>query len=170
MSNPIDEFLELKKTAGFVDMAGRLGRNAGKNVMIGGAMAAGGVGIAGVTAAAGKMFNAITKKRDFDNMLEANPHLQVALERDPEGFNNMFTSIRSMAPEFTRDPMVAGAFMNEAMETQPESRGFTAVRALRERTPQKPGPLSDAAISSFQKGLSVTPDGGKGPGHGGFFQ
>lgn len=166
MADPIDEFLELKKTAFLgAGALGSFGKNIGRNVAIGGAMAAGGAGVAGLGAAAGKIFNAITKKRDFDKMLEANPHLRPALERDPDGFNGMFTSLRSMSPEFTRDPMVAGAFMNDAMESPAESRGYVALRAHRERTPQKPGPLGDAALSSFQKGVGMKPNDASG-----FFQ
>ena len=163
MKNPIEEFLSEKRAFGGQQL-GQIGKRVGEGAQLGAAFAMTGAATAGIVSAAGKMYDAITKKRDFDNMIEANPHLQVHLEREPEAFNRMFSSLRTMQPEFTKDPMVAGAFMTDAMETEPQGRGFVAVRARSQfgsGTPQRLGPASEAALSGFNKGLGMDL-GGKG--------
>ena len=161
MANPIEEFLLVKKANPFQQvlqgpMAKRMLQAGTTGLAVGGASA----GVAGIVSGAQALFNAATKKRDFDRMMLANPHLQPLHSQDPDGFNRMFTSIRAMNPEFTREPMVAGAYMFQAMEQPVESRGMLAVRARGEVREMKPGPLSRAAYEGFQKGFS--PDGHKG--------
>lgn len=154
MANPVDEFLLVKKANPF--MGAFRGPTAQRFIGAGAAGLAGAgatAAMAGGIAGAQALFNAATKKRDFDNMMAANPHLHPLHAEDPEGFNRMFTSIRAMNPEFTREPMVAGAFMFKAMGGPPEDRGMVAVQARREVKKPEPGPLSRAAYEGFQKGF-----------------
>lgn len=164
MKNPVEEFL-LEKHALGVNLSGlaqkakpaaaRAGSIAGNALLTG----AGAAAFAGLTGAAGKLYMAATKTRDFSAMMEANPDLAAHQERDPAGFNRMFTSLRTMAPEFTQEPMVAGTYMRHAMEAPVEERGGVAVRALRERSFPKAGPATEAAMSGFMSGLKA-PGGG----------
>lgn len=136
-------------------LRGRLAKTVGKGLAVGGALAASSAGVAALGAAAEKIYNAITKKRDFDNMLEANPHLRAYQEATPEEFTRMFSALRTMNPDFTKDPLVAGAYMAKAMEQPVETRGFTAVDALRLRQPKRPGPFTETALSGFARGLGA---------------
>lgn len=165
MANPVEEFLKEKKAFSFGGAlqglrphAQRLAESAGTGVALG----LGTAGFAGLTLAAGKIFNAATKARDFNRMLEADESLRPHLEQDPEGFNRMFSALRKMAPEFTAEPLVAASYMRRGMESNPEHRGTLAVSALRDRSFPKPGPLTEAAIGGFSRGVGMNhPDGPK---------
>ena len=63
-----------------------------------------------------KLYDAATKTRDFKSMLEANPDLMQMQQEKPKQFNQMFTSLRTFTPEFSRDPVVAGTYMRQMME------------------------------------------------------
>jgi hypothetical protein len=145
--NPVEEFLQIKHAAGppgaIMSAIKRVkGAVRGGVEQVAGlplTQAAGwGLGIAGGGAAgyaafgvgAEKLYDAATKKRDFNRMMEANPHLKPYQSEDPEGFNRMFSALRSMNPDFSSEPLVAGSYMHEAMETPPEERGMVAVKAL----------------------------------------
>jgi hypothetical protein len=135
----------------------RLLKSLGRGLALGSAFALGSAAVAGLGRGAQKMFDAITKKRDFDRMLAHNPHLQRDLERDPEAFGAAFSALRRMNPALSRDPLVAGAYMFETLEQPPETRGFVAVKALREQVPERLGPASEAALLGFQRALAVKP-------------
>ena len=156
MTNPAEEFLREKRAFSFGGAA-RGALNAGKSFGgIAGTAAAMGVGaaaFAGAAVAANKMYNAATKSRDFRSMLEANPDLKVHLKEDPAGFNRMYTSLRTLAPEFAKEPMVAGHYMRQGMEGPIEGRGGVALNAVQARKPQQMGPASEAAMEGYMKGL-----------------
>lgn len=176
MSNPIEVFLSEKRAMDFGDASdaaeigaalGSTGRSlrkspllksVGRGVALGGAFALGSAGVAAVGAAANKMYDAMTKKRDFEAMLDANPHLRAYQEREPESFNHAFSALRAMNPAFSRDPLVAGAYLFESMEQPAETRGFVAVKALRESVPTRLGPKSEAAVSGFHRALGMKPN------------
>jgi hypothetical protein len=69
-----------------------------------------------VSFGAKKLYDAITKKRDFRTMLEHNEDLREHLERDPKFFNQAYTSLRSVNPQFAAEPMIAGHYMRQMME------------------------------------------------------
>ncbi len=159
--NPVEEFLTEKRAFGLSSFgkalsaikpqAQHLASQAGTAVAVG----AGSAAFAGLTLAAGKLYEAATKTRDYKRMLEANPDLEHYRTGEPENFNRMFSALRTMAPEFTKEPLVAGSYMRKAMEGYPEQRGSVAVQALNDRHPPKLGPLSDAALSGFSRGLGM---------------
>lgn len=72
---------------------------------------------------------AITKKRDFNKMMEHNSDLQEAYQENPTRFNAQFTSLRSMQPRFSGDPIVAGTYMRQ-MVASPATAGTAVVNAL----------------------------------------
>lgn len=168
MSNPVEEFL-LEKTAldaaAVKGMAGQAGATMGRALNspfaraagAGALTGAGAAAFAGLVGASRKMYDASTKVRDFRRMLEANPDLVEHHEADPAGFNRLFTSLRTFAPDFTRDPLVAGAYMRRGMESLPEARGGVAVTAMNDmgRGSGRTGPASEAALQGYMKGMSI---------------
>lgn len=162
-NNPVEEFLLEKKAISFGGLAQKaapVARSAGRVAGTAAMTGAGAAAFAGLTGAAGKLYMAATKSRDFQNMMEANPDLHGHQEKDPAGFNRMFTSLRTFAPEFMQEPLVAGTYMRHGMESSPEDRGSVAVRAMRERTFPKAGPATEAAMGGFMSGLKA-PGGDK---------
>jgi hypothetical protein len=157
--NPAEEYLLQKKAFNFNSMAAKAKPYAGRaaeSVGMGVATGVGGAAFAGLALAAGKLFDAATKTRDFNNMLEANPDLHEVHQADPVSFNRMFTSFRTMAPEITREPVTAGAYMRKAMvEQSPETAGFLPLDAAERgnRTQRKPGPVTEAAMGGFGRGM-----------------
>ena len=163
--NPVEEFLLEKRAlginmSGLAQKAGPAARRAGGIAGTAALTGAGAAAFAGLTGAAGKIYMAATKTRDFRNMMEANPDLQEHQLQDPAGFNRMFSALRTMAPEFTQEPLVAGSYMRHGMESSPEDRGNVAVRAMRERQFPKAGPATEAAMGGFMSGLKA-PGGDK---------
>jgi hypothetical protein len=169
MSNPVEEFLLTKQALGLNLGGMRSALTSPTAKRIGGAAVAavgagiGAAGFAGAVGATEKMYLAATKTRDFRQMLEANPDLRAHQQADPAGFNRMFTSLRTFAPDFTREPMVAGAYMRNAMETPEESRGMVGVRAMGDLKQPRKGPGADAAQSAFGQvlGSGLKPSEGK---------
>jgi len=158
--NPVEEFLLEKRAFGGAAVGklrsvgakaaptlGRMGEQAAGAALAG----AGAAAFAGLVGAAGKLYDAATKTRDFQNMMEANPDLHEHLQADPAGFNRMFTSLRRFAPEFTKEPVVAGTLMRRGMVMPFEDRGDVPVKAQRERSFPKAGPATEAALGGFMK-------------------
>lgn len=168
--NPVEEFLIEKRAFGagavgklralggkVAPTLGRMGEQAGAAALAG----VGAAGFAGLVGAAGKLYDAATKTRDFQNMLEANPDLHEHLQQDPAGFNRMFTSLRRFAPEFTKEPVVAGTLMRRGMVGAIEDRGDVSMGALRARNTPKAGPATEAALGGFMKGFGGAGDSKK---------
>lgn len=167
--NPVEEFLIEKRAFGMGRLKtlgakagpalGRMGEQAGNAALAG----VGAAAFAGLAGAAGKLYDAATKARDFSNMLEANPDLHEHLQQDPAGFNRMFTSLRRFSPEFTKEPLVAGSLMRQGMQSALEDRGNLVMRAQRERPHAKSSPTTEAAIGGFMKGFGGGGGGDKKP-------
>jgi hypothetical protein len=128
--NAVEEVLEMKKTAGpmgsFGSSFGRMAGRAATGALAGGlgAAAAGGIGMA-----VSKIVDAATKSHDFKSMLEANQDLHEHYQADPKRFNMMFSTLRTMNPQFSKDPLVAGTFMRR-MVLSPQGIGGVATEAL----------------------------------------
>jgi hypothetical protein len=167
MTNPAEKFLVEKRAFGLggaANAAKSVGRAVKPFGQAAGMAMAGGVGaagFAGLVGAAGKLFTAATKSRDFRAMLEANPDLKEHQKMDPGGFNRMYSSLHTMAPEFAKEPMVAGYYMRQGMEAPLEGRGQVAVQAMNARKPQQMGPVSDMALQGYMRSMGGKPDGGK---------
>jgi hypothetical protein len=132
MSNPVDEYLKIKtsnKSWGGELAEGAANVFSGKNighVAASSALLAGGAGLA---SAAGKIMTAITKKRDFNAMMQHAPDLANYQEKNPEQFNRHYSSFRSMNPKFAKDPVVAATYMRQ-MSEYPESAGKHILESL----------------------------------------
>lgn len=151
--NPLEKFLLEKQAAkvpGFGEALSTGLRRApgamGGALAQGAATAVAGAGVAGLGVAAGKIYHALTKRRDFNQMLDANPDLLEQHASDPKRFNLLFTTLRTMNPAFAADPVVAGTYMRR-MSENPLTAGGIAVEALGHRETTK-----SPALESFMKG------------------
>jgi len=164
MANPVDEFLLEKRALNLGGFAGKMAPAAKQMAATGGtalAMGAGAAAFGGIAGVAHKAYLAATKTRDFNSMMEANPDLREHSHSDPAGFNRMFTSLRTFAPDFTREPMVAGAYMRRAMESPVENRGMLGVDAMGAMKQQRPHPMVESAMEGFSRGLGTRSEGPK---------
>ena len=140
MSTPIDQFLQEKRAFGR-EFASNVGHSLAQGA--GSAIAAGVV--AGVGVAASKIYDAVTKQRDFKSMLSSpyNQDLHEHYQARPKEFNAAFSSLRSVNPEFTKDPMVAGTYLRRMMTFDPKDAGGTLIEALQHRD-RFPNPIGEA--------------------------
>jgi len=165
MTNPVEEFLLTKQALG-INLGGvksALTSPTAKRIGAGALGAVGaGIGAAGFAGAVGateKLYLAATKAHDFRQMMAANPDLHGHQQADPAGFNRMFTSLRTFAPDFTREPMVAGAYMRNAMEAPEDQRGMLGVRAMGELKQPRQNAVPEAAMTGFHKALATKQEG-----------
>lgn len=128
MTTPLDEYLGTKTAAGF----GQAFREAATNPATLGAVAGTSAMAAGLGAlgpVAHKILGAITKGRDFRRMMELHPDLAQERERNPELFNQQYSSLRKLNPVFAADPVIAGTYMRQ-MSLSPEGAGKVLVESL----------------------------------------
>jgi hypothetical protein len=132
MNNPIEDFVQeygdVKLATGTPSFGRQMLRGAG--VGAGTAAIAGGIGAVGM--AASKIYDAATKARDFKHMMEYNADLQEHHDRDPRMFNQMYSSLRAMNPTFSKDPIVAGTYMRQMVDS-PSSAGGVLVNTVASR-------------------------------------
>lgn len=144
MSNPIDDYLEFKKEAVLSGALRGIGRglskltaeDVGARMGEGALTVAGGMAATGLGVAAKKIMGAITKRRDFNEMMTLNDDLKSYQNRDPKTFNAAYSSLRRMNPTFAGDPVVAGAHMRKMMEN-PDAAGLTLVSTFDKPKPPK---------------------------------
>jgi len=125
MSNPVDDY--------FIEKDAFLGMSAGKLKDVASSSAVQfGVGAAmmAAPAVAEKIYNAATKRHSYNQMLQQNPELSYARDENPEQFNNFYNSLYRMNPQFAKDPVVAGAYMNQ-MAANPATAGRVVVESMR---------------------------------------
>jgi hypothetical protein len=162
MTNPVDEFLFEKRSFGLGSITGAArglaGGRVGNAATAALGMGAGAAAFGALAMGGHKAYLAATKTRDFNSMMEANPDLREHNKGDPAGFNRLFTSLRTFAPEFTRDPMVAGAYMRRGMESPVENRGMLGVEAMGAMREQRQHPVVQEAMGGFREGMKA-----KGP-------
>lgn len=95
--------------------------------------------VAGLALVVRKVHGAMTKQRDFKQMMELNPQLAEAQAQRPEMFNAAYNSLRKMNPTFGSDPVVSGAFMHKMMILNPEQAGMILSESAGMKTPAKRG-------------------------------
>ncbi len=109
-----------------------------------------GLAVAGAPLAASHVYNAVTKRHHFNKMMEHNEDLQAYHAQDPARFNQLFTSLHGMNPEFAADPIVAGSYMRQ-MAAHPAGAGKALVEARGAAKALPTHPLSDV-----MKGMAPT--------------
>lgn len=107
----------------------RIGEIAGNAAIQFGVAAA----LAGTAPVAAKVYGAITKRHNYNQMLHQNPDLMdIRDESDASArqFNNMYNSFHRLNPQFAGDPTVSGTYMRKMM-AHPEGAGNVIVESLR---------------------------------------
>lgn len=112
MKTPAQEYFETKQASAPGGTYNRLA-DAAKGALLTGGVSA---GAAGLGLAAQKVYDAITKSRDFRLMLEHNPDLHEQLAEKPKLFNQAYSSLRTLNPAFGKDPIIAGSYMRQVMD------------------------------------------------------
>ena len=130
----IDDILEVK-TATDTAAAGGAMSVMGKALAGGAGAAVAGAAVAGAGIAAQKIYDAMTKARDFRAMMGSsfNHDLHPIYQARPKEFNEAYSSLRYVNPEFSKDPMVAGTYMRRTMSFDPAQAGGLMVEALSQR-------------------------------------
>ena len=146
--NPVEEYLadkeETEKTAGPLQGFSRYFRSSGLGSDL--ARMTVGAGVLAVPAAASKVYTAITKGRDFRAMMQNNQDLhEMQQELGAPRFHALYSSLRSMNPEFSADPIVAGTYMRQ-MARHPEQAGKTIVESLGSRRGMQESPLQFQSV------------------------
>lgn len=165
MSNPLEDFLtdygpapETKEA----NFAGDFGK-----AMIGGLGAGAATAVIGGAAVGAKhLFQAGTKAKSFRQMLSHNEDLAAHHEQDPRRFNQLYSSLHSMNPDFARDPIVAGTYMRRMVEN-PLTAGGVLAETVGHRAafPSMIDRSADEAISVSRSHLGRKNSGGNdGPG------
>lgn len=149
--NPVDEYFEFRsntKTA-----APQINWQGAQRLGLHGLFFAGGLG---AHQAANKVYRAITKKRDFDRMMAFNLDFEERRNADPKSFDQYYNSLRSLNPTFAADPVVAGTYMTQMLES-PISAGKVLVESLR-NLPPSGLPLKDIETGmKLVSGLTMEP-------------
>lgn len=123
------------------NMGGHIAQGVGVGIATGAA--------AGVGLAAHKVYEALTKGRDFRAMMKNpfNQDLKEMHDANPANFNAAFTGLRQANPEMSANPMVAGTYMRRLMTYSPDTAGGYLIEARSHRADEL-HPLHDA----FQRG------------------
>lgn len=117
--NPIDKYLEKHAAGQPFDWRGpATGAAVGAATL--GALSA---GSQLVSFGAKSLYDAVTKRRDFRSMLDNNPDLHEHLQRDPKMFNQAYSSLRSVNLQFAQEPLIAGNYMRQIMESPMHAGG-----------------------------------------------
>lgn len=140
--NPLEQYLEEKKAGWGQDFLHgardafkpNFAGEAGRNIALGGAAALGAGAVAGGTMLAGRIYDAATKSQDFRTMLEEPTNVDIVQEHreNPQLVNRMFSTLRNVNPQFTKDPIVSGSYVRR-MLAEPLGAGGIAVEALQHR-------------------------------------
>lgn len=109
--------------------------------------------ITGAGMAAGKMWDAITKKHDYNSMLKANPDLMDHHNLRPTDMANAFTSLRTMNPAFSKDPLVAGSYMRRAMDAGANAGGV--MREALEARDKMPSYMMESVLRGGAEGAKA---------------
>jgi hypothetical protein len=166
--NPLKVYFEKKASFGqeLGQAAGEAfsAKNMAKGVVGAGAGALAAGAIAGIGAGASALHDAITKSRDFKNMLAENEDVAKLHAEKPRELNRMFSTLRTFAPEFTRDPMVAGAYMRQMMDSPHGVGGFVsdALDSRRKMVGNGSGGIGQEMLTGAKRGIG----GGSKSQHG----
>jgi hypothetical protein len=150
VSNPVDEYFSVKEAL-FGLNPGTMGKLKGA-LSSAGVQVGVGVGVMAAPAVAQKVFNAVMKHHDYNKMMEHNPGLEDIRREDPKRFNNLYSSLRRMNPEFSRDPFVSGSYMGRLMVAGSEGAGGVLIDAARVRPGMALPTVGDAWRSASQSG------------------
>lgn len=156
MSNPLDDYVAMRKQAGLWDAftggATKGVGELGKQLVTGAGLAAGGALLAGGALAVGKIRESIARKNDFKQMMSVDPELKDLQAERPAFFNQAYNSLRRINPSFGGDPIVAGSYMRKMM-ANPDAAGLTLAQSV--KPPQLGGSSAQfqAELGPFKVGM-----------------
>lgn len=156
--NPVEEYFQEKTAVSFGAglqaglrgnhvSAGQLGQRMGQGLVNTGIGAVGAGAVAGAAFGAQKIYDAATKARDFRSMLEADPRLAQLHQEDPRRVNQMFSTLRTFNPSFTRDPIVASHYVLQ-MASDPVHAGSIATDVPLNSRDKMKNPLADRVVGA----------------------
>lgn len=151
--SPLDDFLSYEQKTAAPMFAKGTGRGIGQMALMGAVGAGTTAAIAGLVPAATTIYNAATKGRDFRGMLEFDPELKELHKQNPKYVNAGFSTLRRMNPEFSKDPMVASAFVKQVAYGNTEGSFGLAQEAL--RSAPRPGAMEEAFVSGAGLGVGA---------------
>jgi len=133
--NPLDEYFMEKSAINFgaaAHQAGNAARGvAGSDVAKGMAISVGATAALGMLApAVQKVWGAMTKGRDFKEMMGTNPDLRDIQQQDPRFFGQAYSSLRRVNPTFGGDPIIAGSYMRKMMANK-DAAGLTLAQTVK---------------------------------------
>jgi len=140
MSNPVEEYFELRKEGGYLGNVWKGLTSAGTGAQLGQDLRHGAMQTAMVVGstlaipAAQKVVGALRKRHDYNQMMDNDPELQGLKEDDPKFFNQSYTSLRRANPSFGRDPLIAGAYMKKMVGNR-DAAGLALAEAMQQNRP-----------------------------------
>jgi len=146
--SPIEDFIEYEQKT-----ASPMGMNLKQVAMLGAVGAGTTAAVAGILPAANAIYNAATKGRDFRSMLEFDPELKELHKQNPKYINAGFNTLRRMNTDFSRDPMVASAFVKQVAYGSTEGSFGLAQEAL--RAAPKPSQFQEAFAGGAAQGVGA---------------
>lgn len=147
--NPIEAFLSEKIAAPSVpQLAANVGKPFGGALLQGLGAGVGATLLAGGAVAAQRIYDAATSKHDFRKMLEWNQDLR---GEDQRLVTQSFRTLRSFAPDMSRDPLVSGTLVRRMVQA-PEGVAGIVQQALGGQK-DIASPLQEAYVSSMGRGL-----------------
>lgn len=152
MTNPLDDYLGQEKRAFLGQSMRTFGQSFAPAVAQGAAGALAAASIAGSVVGAKALYNAATANRDMRAMMAANPELKSVQKEDPKRFNLLYSSLRNMNPQYSKDPIVAGSFMKRMADPYADPGGFL-VEAL-QGTRNADTTMMDAIRGGAQAGIA----------------
>ena len=112
--------------------------NVAAETAVGAATLAGiGAGVAGINSLYGAASDAITKKRDFNRMLDFSPEVRYAHKTNPKLVNAAFDTLRHNDMDFSKDPLVASTFVSHMVDMQGQGAFETALQMKSKSRPQQ---------------------------------
>lgn len=133
--NPVEDFLSLKKTAGFGDSLWKgikfqgleqaanpsgldtfgnvLGSQLTAGAALGGITMGGEAALGGLRKLIGMGVDKWKKPMEYKAMLDAHPELQ---QQDAAKVQALYNSLRHMSPHMAKDPVIAGSFVRNLLE------------------------------------------------------
>lgn len=151
-------------TGGAVGSAGKeIAGHLGKSLAVGAGAGIAGALVTGAGVAASALYGAATKARDFREMMGSsfNEDLHAMHQERPRQFNEAYSSLRSVNPAVTQDPMTAGVYMRRMMTYDPSGAGgviLESLNATKEIHKARPSPMA----GSFQGAGSSAASGAMG--------
>ena len=133
----------------------QFGINTGKALLGGFQTAAGTAVVAGTAIAASKVYDALTKGRDFRKMMKSsfNEDLHEHYQDNPERFDEMFTGLRQADPSLTKNPIAAGMYMRRAFSHSVNEAGGVLNEA-RMNADKHHSPFMEMVMRAAESGVS----------------